>query len=63
MDRECCGTQKPEQKDSLKCKQRTHDTAEDSGDLSVAFSMFKVLSVGAYNQQGSKVRVWGDKKT
>jgi hypothetical protein len=34
----------------------------DSGDLSVAISMFNILSAGAYNQQGSKVRVWGDKK-
>jgi hypothetical protein len=62
MDTECSGTHKPQQKDSLKCNQRTHDTAVDSSDLSVTISMFKVLSAGAYNQQGSKVRVWGDKK-
>jgi len=62
MNTERCGTHKPQQKDSLKCNQRKTDTAVDSGDLSVAISMFNVLSVGAYNQQGSKVRVWGDKK-
>jgi len=53
---------KPQQKDSLKCNHRTHNTAVDSGDLSVAISMFKVLSAGAYSQQRSKVRVWGDKE-
>jgi len=62
MDTEHCGTHKSQQKDSIKCNQRTYDNAVDSGDLSVASSMFNVLSVGAYNQQGSKVRVWGDKK-